>query len=291
MINLSVVIIARNEVEDLPDCLKSVKWVGEVIVVDNGSTDQTAKIAKSFGAKVFEYEKEASEGYFSEIRNFAASKAKGKWLLYIDADERLTEELSSEIKSILEYEPDDSKDETHPEQVKRVEGSSKDANVAFAIPRRNILLGREMRHGGWSPDYVLRLIKKDALLGYEGKLHEQPKIRGQVSKLKNPLTHITHKNLTEMVEKTNKWSEIEAKLLFDSGHPKMNIFRFFTAGLREFWYRAIRKLGLLDGTVGWIEIMYQTYSRLITYAKLWELQLRTQNSKVKVQNHSKNLET
>lgn len=77
-----------------------------------------------------------------------------------------------------------------------------------------------------------------------------------------------------MVEKTNIWSEIEAKLLYDSGHPKMNIFRFFSAGFREAWYRGVVKLGFLDGTVGIIEIIYQTFSRLITYSKLWELQLK-----------------
>jgi hypothetical protein len=77
-----------------------------------------------------------------------------------------------------------------------------------------------------------------------------------------------------MVDKTNKWSEIEAKLLYESGHPEMNIFRFFSAGFREAWYRGVVKLGFLDGTVGMIEIIYQTFSRLITYSKLWELQLK-----------------
>jgi hypothetical protein len=77
-----------------------------------------------------------------------------------------------------------------------------------------------------------------------------------------------------MVEKTNAWSEIEARLLFKANHPKMNVFRFFSAGAREFWFRGIRKLGFLDGTIGVIEVIYQTYSRMITYAKLWELQLK-----------------
>jgi hypothetical protein len=136
-----------------------------------------------------------------------------------------------------------------------------------------------MRYGGWWPDYVLRLIKKSDLKGWEGELHEQPQINGEVGKLKNPLIHITHKNLTEMVEKTNNWSEIEANLLYKSNHPKMNIIRFTTAGAREFWYRAIRKLGFLDGVYGCIEIMYQVYSRLITYSKLWEMQINVNNKK------------
>ena len=84
-----------------------------------------------------------------------------------------------------------------------------------------------------------------------------------------------------MLEKTNKWSEIEAKLLYESGHPKMNFFRFCSAGFREFWYRGIVKLGFLDGRIGVTEIIYQIYSRLITYSKLWELQIRALNNSKK----------
>ncbi|MEK7112099.1 MAG: hypothetical protein AAB875_02115, partial [Patescibacteria group bacterium] len=126
----------------------------------------------------------------------------------------------------------------------------------------------------WSPDYVLRLIKKDSLLAWGGELHEQPKIKGEIEKLKNPLTHFSHRTLTEMVDKTNDWSEVEAKLLYNSGHPKMTWWRFLSVGAREFWERGIKKLGFLDGTVGMIEIIYQSFSRMITYAKLWEMQLK-----------------
>lgn len=221
----------------LDKCLNSLSWADEVVRVETGSIP----------------------GSFSEWRNFGASKAKGNWLFYVDSDEIVTNELKKEIsESIL-----------------------RDKYSAFAIPRENILLGRKMRFGGWWPDYVLRLIRKDSLIKWEGELHEQPKLKslsasrqGNVGKLINPLIHNSHRNLTEMVEKTNEWSEIEAKLLFKSGHPKMNIIRFISAGAREFWYRGIVKLGFLDGTVGVIEVFYQTYSRLITYAKLWELQIK-----------------
>ncbi len=262
MKKISAIIIARNEREDLPACLESVKWADEIIVIDNGSTDKTADIAEKFGAKVYEYKAPANEGHFGEIREYAAKKASGDYLLYIDADERVTLALKKEIELAISLQPS--------------------AFSSYAIPRKNILLGKEMHHGGWWPDYVLRLIRKDALLGYEGKLHEQPKIRGDVGKLVNPLIHITHKNLTEMVEKTNKWSEIEAKLLFESGHPKMNIIRFCSVAAREFWHRAVVKMGFLDGTVGWIEIIYQVYSRLITYSKLWEMQIipKTKNQNI-----------
>ena len=127
--------------------------------------------------------------------------------------------------------------------------------------------------GLW-PDFVLRLIKKDKLKGWYGELHEQPKVDGEICHLKEPLVHTKHKSLSEMVEKTNEWSEIEARLMFESHHPPMNVFRFFTAGFREFWKRMIIQAAFLDGTEGVIYGMYQVFSRLISYSKLWEIQLR-----------------
>ncbi len=206
----------------------------------------------SFCDEIIKVETDNLKGNFSDYRNFGAKKAKGDWLFYIDTDEEVTPVLK---KTILQV-------------------TSSDEFSAYAIPRCNIFLGRKMRWGGWRPDYVIRLIKKDKLIGWEGKVHEQPKFRGNLLHLKEPLIHRSHRSLTEMVDKTNDWSEIEAKLLFDAGHPKMNFFRFFSAGFREFWYRAVLKLGFLDGTVGIIEIIYQVFSRLITYSKLWELQLK-----------------
>ena len=210
----------------------------------------------SWADEVVKLETDNLRGSFADWRNLGAKKAKSDWLFYVDADEQVPVPLK--------------------EMILRVVGSGEFSG--YAIPRRNILLGREMHWGGWSPDFVIRLIKKDKLKGWKGDLHEQPEVVGTICHLKEPLIHISHRSLTEMVEKTNKWSEIEARLLYDSGHPKMNIFRFCSAGIREAWYRGVIKLGFLDGTVGIIEIIYQTFSRLITYSKLWELQLENARS-------------
>ncbi len=244
---LSAVIIARNEEKHIAKCIKSLSFSDEIIVVDNKSTDSTIRIAKELKATVYSH---SAENSFSELRNFAVQKAHGEWLLFVDADEEVSPKLSKEIQSLIE----------------------KSALNGYAIPRRNILLGHAMHWGGWWPDYVLRLIRKDKLKHWQGNLHEQPKIDGNIGKLKNPLIHTTHESLTEMVDKTNKWSEIEAQLMLDAKHPPMNLVRFFTGAFREFWYRAIVKLGFLDGPIGIIEIIYQTFSRFISYAKLWEMQ-------------------
>ena len=208
--------------------------------------------------EIIKVDTENIKGSFAEWRNIGSKMAKCDWLLYIDSDEEILTPLKNEIENVIQYSD----------------------HSAYAIPRQNIFLGHKMHWGGWSPDYVLRLIKKDKLMGWYGDLHEQPKINGEVGHLKNTLLHSSHRNLTDMVDKTNKWSEIEAELLFKSGHPKMNFFRFCSAGFREAWYRGIVKLGFLDGTVGIIEIIYQTFSRLITYSKLWELQNKNESNDI-----------
>lgn len=195
---------------------------------------------------------------FSELRNMGAKMAHGKWLLYIDTDEIVT----SELKKVI------------------VDSISNDKYSAYAIPRRNIIFGREMKHCGLSPDYVLRLIKKDKLKHWKGELHEQPVINGEIFHLDEPLIHQKHNNLSDMVDKTNKWSEVEAKLMFDAHHPQMNIFRFATAGIREFYLRMIFQTAFLDGTYGIIYGLYQVFSRLISYSKLWELQLKNASSNI-----------
>lgn len=208
--------------------------------------------------EIVQVDTDSLKGSFSDWRNYGAQKAGNDWIFYVDSDEEVTGQLRDEVERAI----------------------TNSKYSAFAIPRRNIFLGHEMKWGGWCPDYVLRLIKKDKFEGWQGDLHEQPKISGQVGHLKSPLIHISHRNLTEMVEKTNKWSEIEAELLYKSGHPPMNVFRFFTAGFREVWYRGIVKLGFLDGVVGVIEIIYQMFSRLITYSKLWEKQIKNARSNI-----------
>lgn len=228
------------------------------IILVGGNIDQAllkkCKDSVSWVDEIVLVETGKIEGGFSEWRNWGANKANGEWLLYLDSDEQITNKLKDQIGKVL----------------------SSDEFFAYAIPRKNILLGKEMKHGGWYPDYVLRLIKKSSLKGWKGQLHEQPEVVGEISKLSEPITHVSHRSLSDMVDKTNKWSEIEAKLLFDSGHPKMNVLRFASAAFREFWYRGVVKLGFLDGTVGIIEIIYQVFSRLITYSKLWELQLKSE---------------
>ncbi len=244
---ISVIVLTHNEEPVIKECLESVKWADEIVIVDDNSTDETLKIVRKLGVKKIIKAPEKSD--FSDRRNLGAKEANGEWLLYVDADERVTPELKDEIKSTVSN------------------------FVAYAIPRKNIRLTKVLYHGGWWPDYVLRLIKKDKLIGWEGELHEQPKIDGEVGKLKEAFLHYSHRgNFEHKLQNTINWSEIEGRKMYDAGHPQMNVARFLSAMWREFYSRMIKQKAFLDGTEGVIEAFYQVFSVFISYARLWEMQ-------------------
>lgn len=257
-VKLSVIIITKNEEAVIKDCLESVKWAEEIIILDTGSVDQALKIAREYTDKIFIYSEKSGIDY-SAWRNYSASKAKGEWLFYLDSDERVPPLLKREIEAVTS----DQKEKAY---------------AAFAMPRRNIRLTKELRFGGWWPDYVLRLIRKEKLAGWKGQLHEQPIIDGEIGKLKEPLVHFSHRGSFEhKVANTITWSKLEAELLLKADHPPMNVKRFIGALGREFYKRMIKYQAWRDGTEGVIEAIYQTFSVFITYACLWELQQKNES--------------
>lgn len=248
---ISAIILTKNNEEIIVDCLESVKWVNEIVIVDDNSTDKTVQFAqKNELVKIF---KAGSKDTFSGKRNLGAQDAKNEWLLYVDSDERVTPVLRKEIE----------------EKINKDSGFA-----AYAIPRRNIRLTKELHFGGWWPDYVVRLIKKDKLKAWKGDLHEQPEIEGKVGYLKEALVHFSHRgSLENKLQNTINWSKIEAQKLYEANHPPMNIPRFLSAMWREFYFRMIKKQAFRDGTEGVIEAIYQVFSVFISYARLWEMQI------------------
>lgn len=257
---LTVVIIAKNEEKNLEECLKSVTWADEIVLIDNDSTDQTVAIAKQYKAKVFS----VSKGSYKDLRNEGLKQAKNEWVFYLDADERITPELRDEIIQLT----------GSPIKLGMTAEERGMTPSAYAVPRENIILGRRMRYGGWWPDYVKRLFLKSKLAGWRGELHEEPEFKGELGLLKEPMIHLKHDNLHDMAQKTNKWSNTEARLLLDINHPPMAPWRFFRVMLTELWYRLFVKKGILDGPEGVIYATYQSFSKFVTYAKLWEKQIQ-----------------
>lgn len=195
------------------------------------------------------------DGSFNDWRNEGLNKSKSEWVLYLDSDEEITVELKEEIKSLI----------SNPNLKE----------VAFAIPRKNFIFNKEFKYSGQYPDYQKRLFKRIHLSKWINSVHEEPVFNGTMGHIKNPMVHHKNMTLSEMIDKTNKWSEIESQLMFDAKHPQMNFIRFFTAGFREFVLRFIKQKAFLDGKEGIIYGIYQIYSRLISYSKLWEKQQST----------------
>lgn len=248
-VNVSAIILAKNEEARIETCIKSVSWAGEVMVIDNGSTDKTREIAKRLGARIIELVTKD----FSSLRNAGKDAASGEWVLYVDADEVVSEQLRKEIKEAVTY-----------------------ASAGYEIRRKNYYLG----HPWPGDEYILRLMRKSALVSWLGTLHETARVKGTIGRLDGPLIHNTHRNLEEMVAKTNAWSETEAQLRYDTNHPPVVWWRLLRVMTTAFWGSFIRQGGWKAGIVGWIESIYQAFSMFITYAKLWEIQ----NQKPKTKN-------
>lgn len=245
MIKISGIVIARNAENVIADCLDSLSFCDEIIVVDNKSEDRTREIAAKMGAKVVEHSSES----FSELRNVGMKKAQGEWILYADTDERISKELAENIKNKI---------------------INDDNNFStFKIQRKNFYFGN---HEWPYIERLERMFRKDKLVGWYGELHESPKVNGNIGLLEGYLLHYTHRDLTSMVNKTIKWSKVEARLRFQAGHPKMTWWRFPRVMMTAFLDSYIRQGGWKVGTVGLIESMYQSFSIFVTYARLWEIQ-------------------
>jgi len=252
MSKISAVILTKDSEELILECLKSVNFCDEVIVVDAGSKDRTLEIAEKNGAKIIRCE----PNDYANSRNLGLKNASSEWILYVDTDERVTNELRDNIKS----------------QISNIKSNV----VAYKLKRKNFYFGN---HEWPYIEKLERLFKKEKLKGWYGKIHESPTVEGKVGILEGYLLHYTHRDLSSMVEKTIEWSKIEAELRFKANHPKMSWWRFPRVMTTAFLNSYIKQKGYKAGAVGLIESMYQSFSIFVTYARLWELQRKVKSEK------------
>ena len=243
---ISAIIIAKNEEAMLTQCLSTLGWVDQVLVIDNGSIDQTTKVAENLGAKVIHFEHSS----FARVRNEALKHVETDWIFYIDADERVTPTLAKEIMVNLETE----------------------SGHVFSIKRKNICYGEEFQFGGWENDEVTRVFLVKALDKWQGKVHETPLYEGQPIILHTPLIHLTHRNTQENLIKSASWTKAEAQLLHKAGGKKVNFLTILRKGIMEFIRRAIFAKGYQDGLAGLIESLVQGINKMLVYIQVWELQ-------------------
>lgn len=240
-------IITYNEEDNIRACLESISWVDEIVVVDSGSTDKTVDIAREYTERVFF---NAWEG-MKEQKTFAVSKASHPWIFSLDADERVTEDLKTSIQKILQ----------HPE------------HDGYRFPRQNYFLGKWLKHGGWYPDHVLRLFRKDR--GHFGGINPHDKViieKGTVATLDFPIVHITYKSLAQYIHKQNLYSSISAEEKVKSEKPgAVSPFLIMMKMAEKFFEVYIFKKGFLDGFHGLIAAIGATYATFLKHAKIWEL--------------------
>jgi len=242
MTTLAVTVITKNESKNIRNCLESVNWVDEIIILDSGSTDDTVAICQEYTDKVFVTDWPG----FGVQKNRAIQRATCEWILSIDADESVSEELRQEIEEAIE------------QPSKR---------VAYQIPRRSSYCGRFMSHSGWWPDYIIRLFRRGYGRFSDDLVHERLVVQGAMGRLTNPLIHRAFSDLEEVLETTNAYSSAGAQMLHQQ-HKKASLMGAVLHGLWSFFHTYIIRAGFLDGKEGFMLAVSNGEGTYYKYLKL-----------------------
>jgi glycosyltransferase involved in cell wall biosynthesis len=247
MARLSVIIITKNEALNIRECLESVKWADEIIVVDSGSTDDTVAICHEYTAHIYSHDWPG----FGVQKNRALSYATGEWVLSLDADERVTPELHAEIVAVIN-------------------NGSLDG---YEIPRLSSFCGRYMHHSGWYPDYVNRLFRRGHGRFTDDLVHERVIISGTLGRLKHNLLHESFRDLAQLLGKMNHYSSAGAEMMTQKGRDaslSQAIFHGLWAFIRSYFLRA----GFLDGREGFMLAVSTAEGTYYRYVKRLLMQKR-----------------
>lgn len=245
---ISVTLIAKNEAHNLDRCLNSIKdSVNEIIIVINDCTDQTEEVANQHGAKVYHH---PFQGFMNQ-KNYALSKANEEWILALDADEVISEELKNNLTTFF----------------------SKHANdyQGAYFPRKNFFLGRWIKHGDWYPDLSLRLFKKDSGIWAGGQLHEKIKLNGKAKRLEGDLLHYSFPTLNSLNTKLNQYSDLFLEQQLSKG-KRWSCFSVLCRSLWRFIRAYFIRLGFLDGFPGFYIAIITAFSTFYKYSRLYEHQ-------------------
>jgi len=250
MARLTVITLTMNEEHNIADCLESVRWADEIVVIDSGSTDRTVELAKRFTPNVVTL---PWRGY-GAARNQALERSSGEWILWLDADERVTGELADEIRTILREPPE--------------------AVAGYAVARRAYFCGKWVRHGGWYPSRVTRLFRRGAGHFSESRVHEQLLLEGPVSRMKADLLHFTDPDLDHYFSKFSMYTTLAARDMADA-HRHFRLADLLFRPPFQFLKMYVLRLGFLDGMHGFVLASVSSAYVFTKYAKLWELTRKT----------------
>ena len=245
---LSVTIITCNAAALIRQCLESVSWADEIVIVDSGSSDQTLTIAREFTQNVIH---NPWPGYGAQ-KQFAVSQARHDWILSLDADEWLSNELAINIRNLMNGTPD---------------------QQAYTCNRRNRFMGRWLRHGEGYPDISLRLFdRRHAHWGHD-EIHERVILAGTAGHLRGDLMHESEQGLANYLDKQNCYTSLQAKALHAQGKRATIGHLLLSPGLRFIKFYVLRR-GFMDGLPGLVHILIGCFNSFMKYAKLLDLQLK-----------------
>jgi glycosyltransferase involved in cell wall biosynthesis len=244
---LSLVIIARDAAHELSDCLVSAAFAADAVVVESGSTDDTAAVAARCGARVIEH---AWEG-FGPQKNFAVGQARHDWVLCLDADERVTPELAAAIAALFAAGPP--------------------AAAAYSIARRNRFLGRWLAHGEGYPDWNIRLFDRRRARWSGDLVHEKVVAEGTAARLDGDLLHASAESIDAYIAKQNRYTTVQAEQMHARGERASAAQLVFSPVARFLRFYVFR-LGFLDGLAGFAHIAIGAFASFLKYAKLRALQ-------------------
>jgi glycosyltransferase involved in cell wall biosynthesis len=247
---ISVTIITLDEAEHVAAAIDSARWADEVLVVDCGSTDGTADIARGRGAVVLSRE---WTGYVDQ-KNFAAERAANDWTFSLDADERITPALAEEVRALLATEP---------------------PLRGYRLPRVTYHLGRWVRTTDFYPDWQTRLYDRRAARWRGKYVHESVAVEGAVGRLRNELEHYSFRNLRDQLDRINHYTTLAARQMHEAG-LRTGPLHLLAHPLAAFARNYLLRRGILDGTAGLTISLMNAYSVFLKFAKLWELQRNQQ---------------
>ena len=248
---VSVVILAKNEASRIRECLESVDWADERLVIDDGSTDSTPQTASGMGARVLARKMDLEGRH----RNWAHAQAKHEWILSVDADERVTPELAQEIQRLLSNSPD--------------------CDI-YAIPRRNYIGSRWVRHGGWYPAPQVKLFKKSRFEWEETTVHPRAISKSDKpwGELRKDLIHYSYRDISDFIGKLNRQTTLEAEKWVRDGR-KMGLGKALFRSIDRFSKALWLKKGHRDGFIGYFAAVCAGMYQFLSYAKYWHLESRT----------------
>jgi len=245
-LRLVAVVLTKDEERHLPECLDSLSWVDEVLVFDSHSQDRTVEIAREKGARVIQH----PFVNYARQRQAALEAAGGDWVFFVDADERATPELAAEVLEVVRQE----------------------SPVGWWVPRRNIIVGRWIRHAGWYPDHQLRLMRPSrARYDLTREVHELAILEGEEGHLRSELIHYNYDSWGEFLRKQGRYAPLEARVLWRQG-VRARPHHLLLQPWREFRRRYIALQGYKDGLHGLLLCLFMAWYQVLVYAGLLRLE-------------------